>query len=929
VRDNDLPTFILDNTNGPATTGDSFEIKADFADNVGVGKAKIIYTFDGITFYNETLSSINGVSWNRTILMASNATYIEYYFYFEDKEGNHNNTISRRISINDNDAPTLLKDNSLPHPTTGDEFTFSANFTDNIEFLSARVLFSFDSINFYNISMRSLLNYTWYVSVIIDTDVHNLYYYFYFEDIRGNHNSSSVRIMEIHDNDQPVFLMDLSSNRTVTGDNHTFSVNVTDNINVSTVVVYYNFNNNFFHNLSLTRVNNNTWEGTINVNINASSIHYFYVFQDNSSNSNETSISTVEVFDSIRPIFIADKTLTMPTTGEKFIFSVCLGDNIGIASVVVDYSFDGYNCSHLILNSTVGDTWDGTINIPSNSIKIEYYFQLEDYDGNVNWSSVTVLPVLDNDKPLPEAGDDFIVKTGEVAIFDGTKSQDNVGISNYTWSFEHGDSKVLLYGRIQTFVFDIASNYSIMLTVMDDYGNQANDTLRIKVIFNDTQDDDDMDDDTDDDIDDDDDDTDDDISDDDDTSKQDSDSRSQLTSWITIPLIMVALIIVILILIMVFRRRRKEEPSSKEENIPEETLMPEKVDTPKEIPTEVTMDLIDPPPPSIDNSLETVTSDLPPICSTCGSFSEFYPEYNCYWCENCQDYIHTEEVEGGLEMKNVEPPEDETLPPPSEDIPPLSSAESKETAVILADEMGTIGDKDPIIEELNKTREMLEKAPSFIDITQPLEILEQAKLEIENDEFEKASNSIRQSKDLAQEIRERYKELVNKSDAMLKEVQELKHLDLDADNIIALLAAGKKELMIGDFSQCGEYFEKASKSIEDTKKGTVEESSTPARNDQTIEQKNEEKHIEKPTLKEPDTSTVQKDIESRPDKDEQAVLGRSEFPLSEEEPKKEVSEECSEKTGDDEIKNEVGNENVDDMPSSLEDLLDDMDSLFD
>ena len=47
-----------------------------------------------------------------------------------------------------------------------------------------------------------------------------------------------------------------------------------------------------------------------------------------------------------------------------------------------------------------------------------------------------------------------------------------------------------------------------------------------------------------------------------------------------------------------------------------------------------------------------------PLCPNCGQHSEYYPEYECYWCEPCQSYVNAEEgettVAGQAETGSVE-----------------------------------------------------------------------------------------------------------------------------------------------------------------------------------------------------------------------------------------------------------------------------------
>jgi PKD repeat protein len=70
---------------------------------------------------------------------------------------------------------------------------------------------------------------------------------------------------------------------------------------------------------------------------------------------------------------------------------------------------------------------------------------------------------------------------GQTVQFVGSGSSDNVGIVNYTWSFTYGGETVLLYGVEPEFEFDIIGNYTVTLTVADEYGNTATDTMNVVV----------------------------------------------------------------------------------------------------------------------------------------------------------------------------------------------------------------------------------------------------------------------------------------------------------------------------------------------------------------------------------------------------------------------------------------------------------------
>jgi len=90
---------------------------------------------------------------------------------------------------------------------------------------------------------------------------------------------------------------------------------------------------------------------------------------------------------------------------------------------------------------------------------------------------------LDRDitDPTAEAGKVRYVEQGDNVIFDGTKSADNVGIANWTWTFEYDGRTVTLYGADPDFTFDEAGVFNVTLVVRDAAGRTATDWVHIYV----------------------------------------------------------------------------------------------------------------------------------------------------------------------------------------------------------------------------------------------------------------------------------------------------------------------------------------------------------------------------------------------------------------------------------------------------------------
>ena len=108
-----------------------------------------------------------------------------------------------------------------------------------------------------------------------------------------------------------------------------------------------------------------------------------------------------------------------------------------------------------------------------------------------NASDTVVITVLDTVPPVAEITVPTTTKAGTEVTFRGTGSEDNVGVVNWTWSFEHNGSDVELYGVDVTFVFEVPGTYTVTLTVLDEMDLEGEATVDIWVKERDTVDDDD------------------------------------------------------------------------------------------------------------------------------------------------------------------------------------------------------------------------------------------------------------------------------------------------------------------------------------------------------------------------------------------------------------------------------------------------------
>ena len=221
--------------------------------------------------------------------------------------------------------------------------------------------------------------------------------------------------------------------------------------------------------------------------------------------------------------------------------------------------------------------------------------------------------------------------------------------------------------------------------------------------------------------------------------------------------------------------------------------------------------------------------------------------------------------------------------------------------------------KEKIIAEYTETKEMLEKAPPYIDTSIPLEILERARFDLDNDEIDNAGKAIEEIKDMIMETRLRYGKLVEKSGLILLKLQEFQDLNLDTSGIVEQFTKGKEALMKGAFASCDDIFENIIGEIENKE----EESSDKieVRTDHTDSTENENDDINPPDVQKEDESTVS--LEEPFEDTREKSLGLD-------------SDSTLENIIDEkESKDEQKKEDADVKDDSLENILDDLDSFFD
>lgn len=362
-------------------------------------------------------------------------------------------------------TPPQIMDRTIGNPTTGDQFWIIANIIDLVSVDSVFAEFWFDSDIPNKVPMTKSGN-DWCLPISVPEQAKVLHYIFYANDSVNNWNNSRTHELAVFDNDCPIFGPDATPTPGITGDAHIFSIEVTDNIGVNEVWVEYWFGASTSENVSMMQTSGNVWTRAVTVPHQLYPLYYEFHASDSANNWNETECKDISIIDNIPPVFVMDITPKVPTTGDKFTFYVKVSDNIEVQDVSIEYGHgkDKYIESMLL---DVNNIWVYSITVGHNWEFLNYRFIAQDTSGNMDSSDIKELIVIDNDKPVAVAGNDFYCNTYTNIFFDGTRSYDNLGIVDYSWYFEYDNKNITLNGASPNFIFDLSGNYSIQLIVKD------------------------------------------------------------------------------------------------------------------------------------------------------------------------------------------------------------------------------------------------------------------------------------------------------------------------------------------------------------------------------------------------------------------------------------------------------------------------------
>ncbi|MDP7265123.1 MAG: PKD domain-containing protein, partial [Candidatus Thermoplasmatota archaeon] len=431
---------------------------------------------------NNLSLSKTGDFWTGKIRLGTWGDPLNYTVYVRDIAENILTSDTLSLEVKDNDPPALQDDDSYIFATTGDLFQFDISAIDNVEVGSVIANWSHGSLG--DNTTLDLIDGSWVGNITLDNgSIAPLQYVIYVEDASSGLYISDITNITVTDNDKPVLLALHHPAAPGTGNIFDIGVRVMDNIGVTSVRMTYKFDQLGQKEavlLPAMRGEGEVWNTSLDITSDAQAINITFIITDEKGNSLSTDWFPMDVKDDDNPKMVSNEPDGYPTTGDSFDIVAEFSDNNMVTKLNLSYTFDNITVNKTAMERGDGNSWTVTINISSTATGLYYYYEAEDEAGNILSTDSFGLPVRDDDPPIAE-GKDVDVDQGNTVTFDASGSHDNIGIASYSWSFTYEGVTQKLDGMSPEFEFQIADEYSVVLTVVDTSGKVGIDEVAVKI----------------------------------------------------------------------------------------------------------------------------------------------------------------------------------------------------------------------------------------------------------------------------------------------------------------------------------------------------------------------------------------------------------------------------------------------------------------
>ncbi len=407
-------------------TGEPYTLRTFIKNENVLKNVKVNYWFDNdITRSNvqlgENLQYFKNDTWECTIDIPINATYLEYYYTSLDVNDLEQRSHVFHSNIIDNLKPEII-DNSPKEAFAGSIFDFDFQITDNIGLSKVVLEYWFDGDNHINNSLigNKIFNFKIIIPNIINN---NLFYIIHAYDIFGNHNYTNIITLHIIDT-MVELVIDHSPSFSYTGDEFLFDIQIKefDKINQSYIIYWYE---NSIKKQIVPLIESLNFEKIDISYYYIGNLYYQLILLDYNGTYRNSTIKEIKISDNDPPVINWIDYPKEARCGEDIIIFMNITDNSQIEKIVIEY-WDNYN--HIFKAEFEANMGYISLIIPNYAKNITFILSVKDIFGNIIISKENEISIIDDKRPILELqGENGLLYFDDKLTF-SIIALDNIGI---------------------------------------------------------------------------------------------------------------------------------------------------------------------------------------------------------------------------------------------------------------------------------------------------------------------------------------------------------------------------------------------------------------------------------------------------------------------------------------------------------------------
>ena len=294
VQIDGTPPGFVDLSPSQGYTGDNFTFSVNVTDNVDSGSNLSVWVnwSHGSSYGNNSMTRVGGNIFQKTITLNLNSVQnLTYFFYANDSYGNGNKSITKNVSVIDNDLPSISNISANPSvQEVGRYVNISAKVTDNINVNSVYLNVTYPNSSYQNFSITSNVSGNFYYCNKTYSQYGTHYYIVWAKDQYNNAVTSSSYSFLIGDSSAPVISNITRTTSNPLDTNPSFGwVNITckvvDNVGVKAVYLNITRPNGTLYNISMNPSGSNLYYSNSSGTFSQYGNYTYFIWStDNDSN---------------------------------------------------------------------------------------------------------------------------------------------------------------------------------------------------------------------------------------------------------------------------------------------------------------------------------------------------------------------------------------------------------------------------------------------------------------------------------------------------------------------------------------------------------------------------------------------------------------------------------------------------------------------